>query len=759
MCAVCDVGHVMKPEGCSYCAGGTTQVPAALAFFIAMILLSWFIASLIVLHRPDNGFKWLSAKKMAMRWRRRVMALREANARAAMRKRLGLEPLPKRRASIVASAAALSIVSAAAVEHANGIDSDGDDAHEESKKREVDDEEDGSGGILGDVFMLSDIQGAVSDCYGSIDLSAALEKFKCIIDEISSLKSKIMGQVKLLLGFLQITGGISMTFDVPWDKNIVIFLGWLKRFQFSLSDVLSLLNPCALETTFYQSFLGTVLAIPTCTFILFLSVLASLGTSMLRRVLRRALQKYPAQYSKSKSKSSATLSCSYRVRHKLAKPLLESRHTSRSVRTRFAKLMNWIAFILYPSICAKSFSMWKCDNVNGSWYLREDFQVQCFEGPWIFFAILSVCSIFIYVIGIPLASLLILVRAKKEGTLFATVGNSAVDIKTFERHRRTKNKYGGLYMQYDHRCWWFEIIVMTEKMILTGALVLVGDGSATQIILGILVCFVFLILLGNLHPYPEHRDDVLAQAAQAQLFVTLFAALTAKVKMGGIYEAELFSWGVIGLNVATIALAMFIMLSNLPCTAGISDIECLEKCCGSEGKCSNACASCASATCWGRKCATRTSTPSGGDDTDEVVLSVELRDVVVGGGSVSPSVMAARRRRRSSLTAEGGLAGPAGQPRTLLPGNAVLAARRRRRSSLHAMVPPLKTNAMDGDADATNPSSPGVEEEEEEDHGERFQSILAARHRRRSTTLQQPTAGTKEGDTSSFGFTNPLRRV
>ena len=71
------------------------------------------------------------------------MALREANARAAMRKRLGLEPLPKRRASIVASAAALSIVSAAAVEHANGIDSDGDDAHEESKKREVDDEEDG----------------------------------------------------------------------------------------------------------------------------------------------------------------------------------------------------------------------------------------------------------------------------------------------------------------------------------------------------------------------------------------------------------------------------------------------------------------------------------------------------------------------------------------------------------------------------------------------------------------------------------------
>ena len=156
---------------------------------------------------------------------------------------------------------------------------------------------------------------------------------------------------------------------------------------------------------------------------------------------------------------------------------------------------------------------------------------------------------------------------------------------------------------------------------------LVADGSATQILMGLLVCFIFILLLGNLHPYPQRRDDILAQAAQIQLFLTLLAALIVKVRVGGVYEAELFSWCVIAANCATIALALFIMLSNLPCTACIADATCVRRACP-------------------RRCAAG---EAAGEAVGEAVGDVELVDIVICDEPSGPA--AARRRRRSSLMA------------------------------------------------------------------------------------------------------------
>ena len=661
LCGACEAGFVMEPEGCRDCAGSATS-PGAIVALVLLILLFWLAVSLVVLHRPDNSFRWMSAKKMAMRWRRRIATLREANARAEMRKRLGMEAptCPTAAASskeqkseetsssdsVAKQGEATSSSDAAATTRCAG----GADAP--SRRGEnADDEEEGRGGVLTDVLVVADTPGVLANCVSSMDASALIEKCRCALDEIASLKSKVMGQVKLLLGFLQIAGGISMTFNVPWDKSIVVFLATLQRFQFALSDVLSLVSPCALETTFYENFLGTVLVIPACAATLLVAVLASLATSALRRPVGALV----APRAPAGAPVGARRNCAAArgVARTLATPWLASRHTSRSIRTRASKLLSWICFVLYPSICAKSFALWKCDAVDSAWYLREDFRVRCFEGRWIGYAIASIASMALYVVGIPVLSLAILVRAKRAGSLFPTTGHHPADIKTFERHRRMKNKYGGLYMQYDPACWWFEIVVMFEKMVLTGALVLVADGSATQILLGLLVCFIFLLLLGNLKPYPERRDDVLAQSAQIQLFLTLLAALIVKVQVGGVYEAELFSWCVIAANCATIALALFIMLSNLPCTACIADGTCVRR-------------------AWARRrCAVgEAEDDEAGDEAggeavgeavgEEAVGDVELVDIVIcdelSGPAPGNAVLAARRRRRSSLGNVGGAA-------------------------------------------------------------------------------------------------------
>ena len=40
----------------------------------------------------------------------------------------------------------------------------------------------------------------------------------------------------------------------------------------------------------------------------------------------------------------------------------------------------------------------------------------------------------------------------------------------YKEHLNVKAKYGGLYLQYDERAWWFEGCVIMNKMCMTGAL-------------------------------------------------------------------------------------------------------------------------------------------------------------------------------------------------------------------------------------------------------------------------------------------------
>ena len=136
---------------------------------------------------------------------------------------------------------------------------------------------------------------------------------------------------------------------------------------------------------------------------------------------------------------------------------------------------------------------------------------------------------------------------------------------------------------------------------------------------------------------------------------------------------------------------------------------------------------------------------------EEAVGDVELVDIVIcdelSGPAPGNAVLAARRRRRSSLGgAATGVA--AANPATLLPGNAALAARRRRRSSIHdpRVAAAAARDAAEGRDDAAGANA--------ESDTERFQSILAARHRRRSSLLSSVPSPTPPP--AMFVRTNPL---
>ena len=69
-----------------------------------------------------------------------------------------------------------------------------------------------------------------------------------------------------------------------------------------------------------------------------------------------------------------------------------------------------------------------------------------------------------------------------------------------------------------------------RKMILTGALVLLGAGTTAQIISALAVCILWLTLIANFKPFSESVDDRLAQVEGLQVLFTLLVGLVLQLE-------------------------------------------------------------------------------------------------------------------------------------------------------------------------------------------------------------------------------------
>ena len=90
-----------------------------------------------------------------------------------------------------------------------------------------------------------------------------------------------------------------------------------------------------------------------------------------------------------------------------------------------------------------------------------------------------------------------------------------------------------LYDSYEPRCWAFEVFETFRRIMLTGGLVFLRPGTASEIVASMLICLFSMRIYAQYHPFIDSKHDKLAEAAQWQLFFTLFGALAIRVKLDG----------------------------------------------------------------------------------------------------------------------------------------------------------------------------------------------------------------------------------
>lgn len=366
------------------------------------------------------------------------------------------------------------------------------------------------------------------------------------IEEIRSMADP--GSIKILMGNLQINASLNVVFEIPWPPIFTKFLAFMAVFKLDIFKGFSFAAPC-LHSSHFMS-LASFIATPAVLIAVFFA--AYLFVSCMWTCVH-----------------CLPFCCQDCIR---ATPC--GKYTISSARTAALKISIIIILFIYPTICSKVFMTFKCVDVGESGvYMVADMSVKCFSSQWIVWAVVAVGAMLIYVIGIPVVLLLFLWIGERRNTLqypATQIGTvTAIQAHEVAHHVTMTNEFfnnrlafGNLYLQYEPKFWWFEFCCTMRKMILTGALVLFGAGTAPQVVTALIVCVMWFGLVANLQPFVEDTDDRLAQVEGLQVLFTLLIGLVLQLQAerakSGSTEDGANELGIIliVLNVAVVALAV-----------------------------------------------------------------------------------------------------------------------------------------------------------------------------------------------------------
>merc|ERR1711871_1105996 len=239
------------------------------------------------------------------------------------------------------------------------------------------------------------------------------------------------------------------------------------------------------------------------------------------------------------------------------------------------KLLFWMLLLTYPSVTVRTLRTFKCREVGGHRVLDSDMAIECSGSVHLRYQLFALITGGVFIVGVPTLFLAMLIKARENGvkkiwrtcerfpkrkdkllkeahedakaqgrfwTLDKDGDGEHTDREVKDailyylrqrnmRFHRTYQRLGFIYYSYRESCWWYEVVELNRKLILNGAIVLLGGGqeTATTIVGGLVVCFAFIVLLNYVQPYNCQSAFLLQNICHVQLFLTALCGLLLKV--------------------------------------------------------------------------------------------------------------------------------------------------------------------------------------------------------------------------------------
>jgi len=90
-------------------------------------------------------------------------------------------------------------------------------------------------------------------------------------------------------------------------------------------------------------------------------------------------------------------------------------------------------------------------------------------------------------------------------------------------------RFGFLYDAYKPHLWWWEVVVMSQKLLLTGLIVFIRPDTAAQIAAGFMISIGYLVLHVQNQPFAEDQENTLQFLSELAITLTMFCGICLKV--------------------------------------------------------------------------------------------------------------------------------------------------------------------------------------------------------------------------------------
>jgi hypothetical protein len=256
----------------------------------------------------------------------------------------------------------------------------------------------------------------------------------------------------------------------------------------------------------------------------------------------------------------------------------KAKYTTESARTRLYTFLFMIVYSLYTGVATKMFLLFKCEEIQGVWYLMADYRIVCFDATYNQYRNLAVVGILVYVFGILLGILGLLVRNK----MYLHESNCPQD--ELYKHLQIVKQFGSIYGDYTENNFYFDLVDLARRLLLTGGLILIGEQSNTQIFLGALLCFIWLMLVTIRRPYEAYWDNVLSIILSSQLVLIMLCGMALEMNRltpelaSDPYEKSSFGALMVAFSIIIMMTAIAAMVISIPCLRDRMAILYAKKC-------------------------------------------------------------------------------------------------------------------------------------------------------------------------------------
>jgi hypothetical protein len=184
------------------------------------------------------------------------------------------------------------------------------------------------------------------------------------------------------------------------------------------------------------------------------------------------------------------------------------------------KVVLFFLFLVYPSVSSTLLKLYRCDLVEGVYYLMADYRVICYDDSWWPYGIWGFVMMLVYPIGVPLLYYILLWS-----------NSEALHDENHPDHGPVSTKLKFIYKAYEPEYWYFELVWLAYKLLLTGVIIFARPNTTAQVAYGFVLAIFFMCIHVQSNAFVKDEEDRLQFISVLAIVLTLFGGLVYKSDM------------------------------------------------------------------------------------------------------------------------------------------------------------------------------------------------------------------------------------